>query len=130
MSSKSSTTAVLGAPIFLTFFIFSFLYDLCIGQQKKWDDRSAAVPEEDLKRLASRYVQDIVLKATELAAQDSKLNANKSSKSIRKSLMFVDLSSFFLIRPLPVQCRNRTNTVARGCNIWYLMRCKPCPRQV
>ena len=48
------------------------------------------IHEEELKKLASRYVQDIVLKATELAvAQEkfSKLRANKSSKSIRKFLL-------------------------------------------
>ena len=48
-------------------------------------NRRKVVLEEELQKLASRYVQDIILKATELAAQEkSKLNANKSSKSIRK----------------------------------------------
>ena len=72
---------------------------LMMMKKKTEKDQEAKVDihEEELKKLASRYVQDIVLKATELAvAQEKtrKLNANKSSKSIRK---FSLPSSFSLL---------------------------------
>lgn len=68
-------------------------------KKKTEKDQEAKVDihEEELKKLASRYVQDIVLKATELAVaqeKSTKLNTNKSSKSIRKFLL---PSSFSLL---------------------------------
>ena len=72
---------------------------MMMKKAEKDQEAKVGIHEEELKKLASRYVQDIVLKATELAVaqeKSSKLSANKSSKSIRKFL----LPLFFFSTPV------------------------------